>query len=146
MKYHILLADDHRLFRQALRMRLEQFPEMEVVAEAQDGESVIEAAIKANPDVVCLDLTMPGMDSTETIPKLLSVKPSLKIIVISAHGDLFRVAKAISIGAMAYVTKMDIGNQLPEAIFSVGQHNNYFSPDLGVKNVADLRAFANDGP
>lgn len=144
MKHQIVLADDHQLFRQALRLRLELLPDMKVVAEAQDGNSVIEATVTTNPDVVCLDLTMPGLSSTETIRQLLSIKPLLKIIAISAHGDLFRVAKAISAGAMAYVTKMDIGKQLPEAIVSVSQNTIYFSPDLGIKDVTDLQAYAND--
>lgn len=142
MKYRILLADDHALFRQALRMSLEQNPGMTIVAEARDGDGVIEAARNARPDVICLDTTMPGPSCPTTIRQLLEIDPALKIIAISAHPDLFRVARMIKAGALGYVTKMDIAKQLPPAIVSASQNQLYFSSDLCIRDVADLAPYA----
>lgn len=142
MKHRILLADDHALFRHALRMSLEILPDISIVAEARDGETVIEATRQTRPDVVCLDITMPGSNCTETIQQLLAIDPSPKIIAMSAYGDLFLVAKMIKAGAFAYVTKMDIASQLPAAIQSVSQNRIYFSTDLGIGDVAELAPYA----
>lgn len=142
MKHRILLADDHALFRHALRMSLEILPDISIVAEARDGETVIEAARQTQPDVVCLDITMPGLSCTETIPQLLAIDPALKIIAMSAYSDLFLVAKMIKAGAVGYVSKMDIASQLPAAIQSVRQNQIYFSADLGIRDVADLAPYA----
>ncbi|KXB32706.1 hypothetical protein AT959_00445 [Dechloromonas denitrificans] len=142
MKHRILLADDHALFRNALRMSLEILPDMAIVGEARDGESVIETARQTRPDVVCLDITMPGPSCTETIQQLLATDPSLKIIAMSAYGDLFLVARMVKAGALAFVTKMDIASQLPAAIQSVSQNRIYFSADLGISDVAELAPYA----
>jgi len=142
MKHRILLADDHALFRHALRLSLETLPEVTIVAEARDGESVIEAARQTKPDVICLDITMPGPSCTETIEQLLAIDPSPKIIAMSAYGDLFLVARMIKAGAVGYVTKMDIASQLPAAIHSVSQNRIYFSADLGISDVAELASYA----
>lgn len=141
MNFRILLADDHQLFRQALRMTLEMRPEITIVAEAEDGQGVIEAAARTRPDVICLDLTMPGLDPLETTRQLLAADPALKVIAMSAHADLFRVASIINAGARGYVTKMDIANQLPAAILSVSQNKIHFSPDLGITDVAELTRY-----
>lgn len=142
MKHRILLADDHALFRHALRMSLEILPDISIVAEARDGETVIEAARQTRPDVVCLDITMPGLSCTETIQQLLAIDPALKIIAMSAYSDLFLVTKMIKAGAVGYVSKMDIASQLPAAIQSVRQNQIYFSADLGIRDVADLAPYA----
>lgn len=142
MKHRILLADDHALFRHALRMSLEILPDISIVAEARDGETVIEAARQTRPDVVCLDISMPGPGCTETIQQLLAIDPALKIIAMSAYGDLFMVARMVKAGAFAYVTKMDIASQLPAAIQSVSQNRIYFSADLGISDAAELAPYA----
>jgi DNA-binding NarL/FixJ family response regulator len=141
MTYRILLADDHGLFRQALRIALEQTPGMSIVAEAGNGEEVITAARDARPDVICLDTTMPGPSCPETIRQLLEIDPAMKIIAISAHPDLFRVARMIKAGALGYVTKMDIAKQLPPAIVRASQNQRYFSSDLYIRDVADLAPY-----
>lgn len=141
MNYRILLADDHALFRQALRMSLEQIPGMSIVSEAIDGDGVIKATLDTRPDVICLDTTMPGPSCPTIIRRLLEIDPALKIIAISAHPDLFRVARMIKAGALGYVTKMDIAKQLPPAIASASQSQPYFSSDLCVRDVADLAPY-----
>ncbi|UCV01727.1 response regulator transcription factor [Dechloromonas denitrificans] len=138
MSCRILLADDHLLFRQALRMTLEMHPEITIVAEAQDGQGVVAAAALSRPEVVCLDLNMPGPSTSETVQQLLAADPALKIIAMSADTELFKVAGVINAGARAYVTKIDIANQLPAAILSVARNKIYFSPDLCINDVSDL--------
>ena len=142
MKHRILLADDHALFRNALRMSLEILPEILIVGEARDADSLIEAVRQTRPEIVCLDITMPGPSCPVSIQQLLTIDPALKIIAMSAYGDLFLVAKMIKAGALGYVTKLDIANQMPAAIQSVSQNKTYFSADLGIRDVADLAPYA----
>ncbi|MDO8250204.1 MAG: response regulator transcription factor [Rhodoferax sp.] len=138
MKLRVMLADDHTLFREALRMVLELEPDIEVVAEAENGHRVFECIDQARPDVVCMDLNMPGLDGVETTRRVLSSHPQVKVIALSAHVDRHRVAEMFRAGALGYVVKGSAGVELLAAIRAVRLSRNYFSPELGIKGVADL--------
>lgn len=130
MKVRVLLADDHLLFRTALRMSLEIHPDIEIVAEVNDGRSVVEAVERSRPDVVCMDISMPGLNGMAATQQLLAAHPAVKVVALSAHADLFRVAQMVNAGALAYVSKMDISLHLPAAIRCANRSQRYFSPDL----------------
>lgn len=141
MKLRILLADDHALFRQALRMNLEVHSDFDVVAEVGDGRAVIAAVEDCHPDVVCMDVSMPGLSGVEATQQLLAAQPAVKVVAMSAHADLFWLAKMLNAGALAYVLKMSVGHDLPLAIRSVSRNQRYFSPELGVSRLAELTAY-----
>lgn len=137
----VMLADDHAVFRAALRMFLELAADIEVVAEADSGHSVLAGAGAARPDVVCMDLNMPGLDGIETTRQLLSSHPAVKVIGLSASVDLGRVAKLFSAGAIGYLLKGNSGVELLVAIRSVSLNLNFFDPALGIKDAADLAPY-----
>lgn len=137
MKIRVMLADDHALFRDALRMVLEMAPDIEVVAEAENGHRVLECVAQFRPDVVCMDLSMPGMNGLETTRQLLGMYPQARIIGLSAHADLDRVVEMHRAGALGYVTKANAADELHTAIRQVHQHQTYFSSEIGLRYMVD---------
>ena len=138
MKFRVLLADDHAILRKALRMVLEMTPDIEVVGEAADGHDVIKAVGESHPDVVCMDLNMPGLNGVEATRQLLVTHPNVKVIGLSCHDEANRVAEIIDAGAIGYVVKMEAMDVLPAAIRRVSHNQTYFSPDLNIQDVAAM--------
>ncbi len=131
MKVRILLADDHRMFRHALRLILEQEPNFEVVDEASDGQELLRAVHKCNPHVVCMDISMPVMDGVDATRRLLAIKPDIKVIGLSAFADQYYVTELMNAGAVGYVTKGEAAEEIVRAINTV--HNSqkkYLCPDI----------------
>ncbi|MFZ4535981.1 response regulator [Propionivibrio sp.] len=133
MKIRILLADDHMIFRSALRMVLEMAPDIEIVGEAANGHAVLEAIGESRPEVVCMDLSMPGLSGIETTRQLLARHPEMKVIGLSAHVDPLRIAEMIEAGALGYVAKMAVGEELMLAIRTVNRNQTYFSSGLDLQ-------------
>jgi NarL family two-component system response regulator LiaR len=102
----VVLVDDHRIVRRGLRSFLEAFPDIAVVGESASGEEVLEQVEGWLPDVVIMDLLMPGgMDGVETTRRLRSITPHTQIVVLTAHTDDARVVAALRAGAIGYVRK-----------------------------------------
>ncbi|MBT9505100.1 response regulator transcription factor [Rhodoferax sp.] len=141
MTLRVLLADDHLLFRSALRMSLEAIPGIEVVAEAANGRAAIDAVGLSRAEVVCMDINMPGLDGIEATSAILAVHPGVKVIGLSAHVDPVRVADMFRAGALGYVHKSHAGTELPEAILRVNQGLGYLSPELGVGDMDELMRY-----
>ena len=139
MKLRVLLADDHAMLRKALRLVLDKSPDVEVVAEAANGRDVLGAFDESRPDVVCMDVRMPGLDGVAATRQLLASHPEVKIIGLSCHVDLQRVAEMINAGALGYVVKMDAAAELLPAIRKVSLNQSYFSAEL---NISDASALA----
>ena len=137
MKLRILLADDHKMFREALRSLLGMSPDLDVVAEAGDGLEVIRLIRETSPDIVCMDISMPGMNGIETTQRITATWPSVKVIALSAYPDQRYVMDMMSAGAAAYVTKAEAGDELLRAIDAVRRNRSYLCPDAmdSVKDV-----------
>ncbi|MES2878055.1 MAG: response regulator transcription factor [Pseudomonadota bacterium] len=133
-KIRVMLADDHTQFREALRMWLELATDMEVVAEAYDSHSVLEGAGASQPDVVCMDVNLQGLNGIETTRQLLALYPDIKVVGLSAHVDPGRVAEMLSAGARGYVAKGSPGDEVLAAIRMVSQDRHYLSPELELKH------------
>lgn len=145
MKFRVLLADDHAMFRQALRMTLEMASDVEVVAEATNGAGVLRLVGESRPDVVCMDVNMPGLNGVEATRQLLALYPEVKVVGLSCHIDPCLVAEMINAGALGYVVKMSAGADLLPAIHRVSQNQTYLSAELGIQDLADLAARAAPG-
>jgi two-component system NarL family response regulator len=130
MTTRVLLADDHQLFREALRMLLEKEPDIEVVGETGDGTEVPRLVREKAADVVCMDVRMPGMNGVETTRRLMNGSYPVKIIGLSAHPDHQYVVDMIRAGAAGYVTKSEAGNELIRAIRNVGRNRVYLCPEV----------------
>ncbi len=142
MKLRVVLADDHRMFRHALRALLEQGGDIEVVAEAADGRELLAILAEHPADVVCMDIGMPGMNGVEATRLLLRRWPQVKVIGLSAFSDRQFVIDLLSAGAHGYVTKAEAGDELLRAIRVVRSGRTYLCPDVA-GNVAS--ALVNDG-
>jgi DNA-binding NarL/FixJ family response regulator len=125
----VLLADDHGIVRAGLRRIVEDSADMEVVAEAADGKEAIRQARQQAPDVVVVDISMPGMDGLEVISQLRVYNPQLPIIVLTMHEEEQYVVRAIEAGAMGYITKRSAPEQLVEAIRKVHAGGRYLTDE-----------------
>ena len=115
----LLIADDHAVLRTGLRMLLDVQRDMAVAGEASDGVEVVQKARELQPDVVLLDLTMPGPHSGEVIRQVLRASPRTRVLVLTMHDDPAYLASALAAGAAGYVVKKVADSELLTAIRSV---------------------------
>jgi two-component system NarL family response regulator len=125
----ILLADDHRMFREALRILLERNPDFEVVAETGDGLEVFALARETAPNIVCMDIDMPGVNGIELTRQIVTKLPPVKVIALSTFSDRKYITDMLNAGASAYVTKAAAGVELLRAIDAVSRNRSYLCPD-----------------
>jgi DNA-binding NarL/FixJ family response regulator len=128
MRLRILLADDHVVMRQALRHLLESQTEFECVAECSSGTETVEAARYQKPDVAVVDISMPGLSGIDVTPEILQQSPQTAVLILSMHSDPRYVVRAIKAGALGYVLKTSVADELVMAIHAVHQRQTYFSP------------------
>lgn len=124
----ILIADDHGIVREGLRSLLAKEADMEVVGEAADGEAALQLAAELRPDVAIVDITMPRVNGIEVIRQLRDRAPSAKVIALSMHAEGHIVRAALEAGALAYVLKTNLFDELRNALHAVGQGARYLSP------------------
>jgi DNA-binding NarL/FixJ family response regulator len=129
MNLGILLADDHHLFRDALRVLLERDTRFSVVAETGDGLEVLKLAHQSSPHIVCMDIDMPGLNGIEITRQMSSALPAIKVIGLSTFSDRGYVTAMLGAGASAYVTKRAAGVELLRAIEAVSRNRSYLCPD-----------------
>ena len=126
----VLLADDHPLVRAGVRRVLDAEPDLEVVGEAEDGTQALAAIHSAAPDVLVLDLAMPGMDGLEVLRQAKAIRPALRIVVLTMHASPEYVARAIHFGADGYLLKESAVQDLMLAIKAVVAGRAYHSPQV----------------
>jgi len=115
----VLIADDHAVLRSGLRMLLEAQPDIEIAGEAGDGPQVVQRARELQPDVVLMDLTMPGPPSGEVIGQVLRAAPATRVLILTMHDDPAYLASALAAGAAGYVVKKVADSELLTAIRAV---------------------------
>ncbi|MDR3565821.1 MAG: response regulator transcription factor [Negativicutes bacterium] len=115
----VLIVDDHTLMRSGLKLMLANQADIRVIGEAADGEEALSLVAATQPDVVLLDVTMPGMSGLECLAKLRETDPSLKVILLTMHEDIRYLKEGFSSGAMGYVLKKAADDVLYEAIRTV---------------------------
>jgi len=129
-KIKVLLADDHPVVRKGIEGCLARFPTMEVVGEATTGEQTLELAKELNPDVVLLDLNMPGPDGVLVVEQLKAQSPNTKVIILSMHVDHVTLHKLIQVGIRGYILKTASPEEIIEGIQAVVNGEIYFSKDV----------------
>lgn len=130
MNMRILLVDDHRMFRQALRSLLEKTPDLEIVGETGEALEVFGLVEANSPDIVCMDIGMPGMNGIEITRRLVVAFPSIKVIALSAYSDHKYVMDMMNAGASAYITKAETSDELLRAIQVLRRNRKYLCPDV----------------
>jgi two-component system, NarL family, response regulator NreC len=129
----ILIADDHQVVRSGLKMLLDAEEDFEVVAEAGDVGAAARAVLGYKPDVIVLDLNMPGGSSLTAIPKMLSDSPSTNVVVLTMQEDPAFAREALQAGARGYVLKEAADSELVEAVRMAAEGRTYLHPELGAK-------------
>lgn len=139
MTIRVLLVDDHRLVREALRDALQKLPDIEVVAEAGDGRTAIEQSRALRPDVAVIDIGLPDLNGMELAARLHDADANIRIVALSAYTDKRFVTEMLRSGASAYVIKASAGTELVRAIHAVMEGQNYFCPEIAGALVAEVR-------
>jgi two-component system response regulator NreC len=133
----IVLADDHAVVRSALRLLLDAEKDLEVVAEAGDIESTARYVRGHKPDVVVLDLNMPGGRSLEAVPEMLASSPQTSVVVLTMETDPAYAREAIQAGVLGYVLKEAVDEELVNAVRLASAGKTYLQPELGARLAAD---------
>jgi len=139
----ILLVDDHSLFRTGMKSILETQDDMEVVGEADTGEAAVEQVRKSPPDVVLMDVHMPGIGGIEATRRILRAEPGVKVIALTALNDEPFPSRLLDAGAVGYLTKGCPAEELLDAIRRVMRDEHYLSADVAQK--LSLSALVNKG-
>ena len=126
----VLLADDHAMIRQGLRLLIEKQPDIELVFEAKDGCEAIEHVRELQPEVVIMDLSMPNLNGIEATRQIINEFPHIKVIALSIHSNNRFVADMLEAGASGYVLKECLFEELVQAIRIVKEGKNYLSPQI----------------
>ena len=129
-KISILLVDDHAIVREGYRALLKKQPDLEVVAEAVDGNEAYQYYKLHSPDVIIMDLSLPGQSGIETIARIKHRNPWVKILVFTMHQNPRFAALALKAGALGYVTKSSPPEVLLSAIYEVNSGRRTLSPDI----------------
>lgn len=127
---NVMLVDDHAVVRMGFKMLLESAQDIKVIAEAENGESAIKLYVEHTPDVVVMDITMPGIGGMEAIERILIKAPHAKILVLSAHEDSVHPKRVLNAGAMGYLTKRSAAEELIKAIHTVATGKKYIEASV----------------
>lgn len=132
-KINIILVDDHAVVRAGVRRLLEQEPSFDVIGEAESGEKAYQLFGELNPDVMVMDLSMPGMGGLESIRRILMRDEKARILVLSMHEDLSFANQALKLGAKGYLIKNTLGDDLVKAIKAISQGDIFLSDEIAKK-------------
>ncbi len=135
----VMVVDDHAIVREGVRQVLAGAPEFAVVAEARDGREALSLAEQHKPDVVLLDLTMPGLSGLDVTTRLKAQAPSTRVLILSMHNHPEYVLRAVRAGAHGYVLKDATPEHIREAVRTVHAGEEYFSPAVAAQLSAALR-------
>jgi two-component system response regulator NreC len=133
----IVLADDHAIVRDGIRLVLEAEGDMEVVAEASDGDGAVRFTLGHKPDVLVLDLNMPGVSGLEAIPRAREASPETKVVVLTMQDEPAFAREALRAGARGYVVKQSAAAELVGAVRAVVAGDTYINPSLGARMAAE---------
>ena len=126
----VMLVDDHAVVRMGFRLLLEGSADIKVVAEADSGEEACRKFPEVRPDVVVMDISMPGIGGLEAIDRILAREPAARILVLSAHEDAMHARRVLKAGAAGYLTKRSAAEALMQAIRQVYQGKTFLEPEI----------------
>jgi two-component system invasion response regulator UvrY len=132
-KIRVMLVDDHAVVRVGFRMLLEASGDIEIVGEAENGEAAYQRFPELKPDVVVLDLAMPGMGGIETVRRLVARETHTRVLVLSAHEDTVHLKRVLNAGALGYLSKRTAPEELIGAVRAVAEGRVYIDGELAAK-------------
>ena len=145
-KITVLIVDDHAIMRDGIRALLSIHNDIEAIGEAAEGREAIEKVRELVPDVVIMDIAMPGMDGMEATRRIVKEKPKVKVLVLTQHDNKEYVLSAIKSGATGYVPKRALGSELISAIRAVYRGDSVLYPSAAAALIEDYRLRAEADP
>lgn len=142
----ILIVDDHTILRAGIRALLQLHPDFEVVGEAGDGQEALAQTQKHRPDVVLMDIGMPGMDGLAATREIIAAQPRVRVLILTQHENREYVLPALKAGAAGYVLKRAPDDSLVQAIRAVHAGQTYTDPRISDVLVDDIRRQAAGAP
>jgi DNA-binding NarL/FixJ family response regulator len=133
MPFYVLLVDDHKIMRDGIRAILRHNEEFVIVGEAESGSEAVQLCRRKKPDIVLMDIGMPGLNGIEATQEILRHVPETRIIILSMYDDEHSVVSAIRSGARAFVLKRASDNDLVDALRTVAKGGSYLSPQVSDK-------------
>lgn len=130
MTVKIMITDDHSMIREGLKNLLELEGDIEVIAEAVDGEDCLEKLRHLSPDVLLLDINMPKKNGLDVLQSLKEKRSKLKVLILTVHNEIEYLLKAVEIGVNGYILKDSESSELKKAIFAIMNGENYIQPSL----------------
>jgi DNA-binding NarL/FixJ family response regulator len=130
MPYQVLLVDDHKIMRDGIKAILRHSEEFNVIGEAESGTEAVQICKKKRPDIILMDIGLPGLNGIETTTEILRHNPEAKIIILSMYDDEHSVVSAIRSGARAFVLKKASDDDLLDALRTVAKGGSYLSPQV----------------
>ncbi|HEU4709327.1 MAG TPA: response regulator transcription factor [Methylophilaceae bacterium] len=127
---NVMLVDDHAVVRMGFKMLLESASDIKVIAEAESGEQAVKQYAEHHPDVIVMDITMPGIGGLEAIERIMAKDNSARILVLSAHEDSVHPKRVLNAGAMGYLTKRSAAEELIKAIRTVASRKRYLEASV----------------
>lgn len=127
---NVMLVDDHAVVRMGFKMLLESASDIKVIAEAENGEQAVKMYAEHKPDVVVMDITMPGIGGLEAIERIMAKDGSARILVLSAHEDSVHPKRVLNAGALGYLTKRSAAEELIKAIRTVAGRKMYLEANI----------------
>ena len=137
MTITVLIADDHAVVRDGLRLLLENQSDIRVIGEVADGRDAVTAAIQLKPDVVLMDLAMPHLNGADATAAIIEKQESSKIVILSMHSTVEHVFRALQAGALGYLRKESAGNEVVDAVRTVYAGRRYLSQKITESVVDD---------
>jgi DNA-binding NarL/FixJ family response regulator len=141
----VLLVDDQKLMREGLRVLLELEPDLEVIGEAGDGQAALEQYASLRPDVVLMDIRMPGMDGVEATWRLRERWPEARVVILTTFDDDEYIFEGLRAGALGYLLKDGSGQELAEAVRTVAAGGALVEPSVARKVLAEFARLAPPG-
>jgi DNA-binding NarL/FixJ family response regulator len=146
MDIKVLLADDHAVLRDGLRMVLDAQTGISVVGEAEDGRQALEMVERLHPDVVVMDIAMPNMNGAEATRQIKRRFPGVKVLILTMHENEQYLAQIVNAGAIGCVLKRSAGTELVTAVRAAARGESYFSPAMATMMLDGYRMhLAEDG-
>jgi two-component system response regulator NreC len=137
MSIKLVLADDHSLIRVGLQSLIEKETDLQIIGQASDGRQTVSLVQKLKPDIVIMDISMPGLNGIEATRQIKAIDENIKIIALSVHDEALYVRRMLKAGASGYLVKHSDFNELVEAIRAVTRDQLYLSPRISNELVHD---------
>jgi DNA-binding NarL/FixJ family response regulator len=139
MPYRVLIVEDHKIMRDGIRALLDRGGEFTVAGEAESGTEAIQICTEIHPDVVLMDIGLPGLNGVDATTELLRNCPNAKVIILSMYDDEESVVSSIRAGARGYVVKRASSGDLLEALRAVARGSSYLSPNVSERLLSRIR-------